>query len=70
MLKEIPFFGKNHKDMYKHIDEVLDIANYFNTPIVTKDTMMIRMLPITLKDTTMDWLKSLPPGAITIWAKF
>lgn len=28
MLKDISFFGKNHKDACKHIDEVLEIENY------------------------------------------
>lgn len=26
---------------------------------------MLRMLPVALKDATKDWMKSLPPGAIT-----
>ncbi|XP_052626819.1 serine/threonine-protein kinase AtPK2/AtPK19 [Lactuca sativa] len=43
-IKEIPFYGKDHEDDYKHLDEVNDGA-------------------------AKDWLKSLPPGSITTWAK-
>lgn len=30
MLKDIPFYAKDHEDTYKHIDEVNDIAAYYN----------------------------------------
>lgn len=28
---------------------------------------MLKLLPVTLKEATKDWLKSLPPGAIMTW---
>lgn len=31
-LKDILFYGKDHKYAYKHIDVVNDIDNYFNIP--------------------------------------
>lgn len=68
MLKDIPFFKKAHKDAYKHIDEVIEITDYFNIPNVKKDEMMLRLLPITLKDASKTWLKSLPLRAITTCA--
>lgn len=70
MLKDIPFFGKDHEDAYKHIHEVVEIANYFKALNVSKDAVMLRLLPLTLKDTTKYWLKSLPFGTITTWADF
>lgn len=69
MLKDISFFEKNHEDVYKPIDEVLEIKNYFNILNATKDAVMLRLLLVTQKDATKGWLKSLPPKAITTWEK-
>ena len=44
-LKDIPVYGI----AYKHIDEVNDIADYFNIPNVPCETVLFRMLPITFK---------------------
>lgn len=67
MLKDIPFFGKDHEDMLYHIDEVKDIANYFNVPNVSREAVLIRMLLVTFIGDAKFWLKSLAPGAITTW---
>lgn len=64
VLKHIPFFGKDHEEAYKHIDEVVEISYYFNFPNMMIDAVMLRILPITLKDVTKDWLRPLPPGTI------
>ena len=66
-LKDIPFYGKDHKDTYKHIDEVNEIAEYFNIPNVPRKTVQLMMLPVAFKGTTNDWLKALPPVSITTW---
>ncbi|XP_052621649.1 uncharacterized protein LOC128127245 [Lactuca sativa] len=68
-LKEIPFYGKDHEDAYKHLDEVNDVADYFNVPNVPCETVLLCMLPVTFKGAVNDWMKSLPPGSITTWAK-
>lgn len=41
MLKDIPFFRKGHEESYKSIDEVSEIADYFNFPDVTRDLVML-----------------------------
>ncbi|XP_052624901.1 uncharacterized protein LOC128132394 [Lactuca sativa] len=69
LLKEIPFTGKDHEDAYKHLDEVNDVADYFNVPNVPRETQLLHMLPVTLKGAAKDWLKSLPPRSITTWAQ-
>ncbi|XP_052627065.1 uncharacterized protein LOC128133603 [Lactuca sativa] len=69
LLREIPFTGKDHEDTYKHLDEVNDVADYFNVPNVPRETQLLRMLPVTLKGAVKDWLKSLPPETITTWAQ-
>ena len=68
-LKEIPFHGRDHEDAYKHLDEVNDVADYFNVPNVPREVQLLRMLPVTFKGVAKDWLKSLPPGSVTTWAK-
>ena len=68
-LKDIPFYGKDHEDAYKHSDEVNDIAYYINIPNVPHETVLLWMLPITFKGVEKNWLKVLPLGAITTWEK-
>lgn len=60
MLQDIPFFGKDHEDAFKHIDEVLEIADYFSILNVTKDAVMLRA--------AKDWLKYLQSRTITTCA--
>lgn len=68
-LKDIPFYRKDHEDDYKHIDEVNDIFDYFNIPNIPREMMLLRMLPVTFKGASKDWLKAFPPGAITTYGK-
>lgn len=68
-LKYILSYGKDHEDAYTHIDEVNDIADYFNILNVPRETVLLRMLPVTIKGTIKDLLKSLPPGTITTLAQ-
>lgn len=64
MLKDIPFYRKDHRDAYKRIDELNEIANYFNVPNVPSETMLLCMLPVTFKGAAKQ-LKELPPASIT-----
>lgn len=41
MLKDISFFGKDHEDAYRHIDNDFENANYFNIPNVTQDKIIL-----------------------------
>ena len=47
---------------------VNDIADYFNSPNVPHETVILCMLRVTFKGATKDCLKSLPPGSVTTWA--
>lgn len=69
MLNDTPFFKKDHKDTYNHIDEDPEISNYFNIQNVSRDVVMLRTLSITLKDAAKTLLKSLPPGVVSTWAQ-
>ncbi|XP_023760786.1 uncharacterized protein LOC111909226 [Lactuca sativa] len=68
-LKDISFYGKDHEDAFKHLDKVNDINDYFNVLNVNRDTVLLRMLPVTFKGAAKDWLKALPLGTITTWAQ-
>lgn len=68
MLKDIPFSGKDYEDAFRHIDEVLDISNYFDVPNVSRDVLLLRMLLVTFTGDAKIWLKSLAPGTIRTWA--
>lgn len=70
MLQDLPFYGKEYEDAFEHIEEVVEISNYFHIPNVSKDAVMLRLLPVTLKGEAKEWLRSLPIGAITTWADF
>lgn len=67
MLKDIPFSKKDHKDVFRHIYEFNDIANYFNVPNVVKEAVLLGMLLVTFTGATKIWLKSLALGTITTW---
>lgn len=41
MLKETPFFSKDHEDDNKHIDEVLEIVDYFNIPKISRNEIVL-----------------------------
>ena len=51
---DIPFYGKDHEEAYKHIDEVNDVADYFKISNIPRKTVLLRMLPVTLKGATKD----------------
>ena len=69
MLNGILFYRKYHEDAYKNIDEVNDVVDYFNISNVPRETVLLRMLPVTFKGAAKDWLKALPSGKITTWAQ-
>lgn len=56
MLKDIPFFGKDYEDAFKNIDQVSDITNYFNVLNVSRDVVLLRILPVTFTSNANFWL--------------
>lgn len=52
--KDIPFSGKDHEDACKHLDEVNDIADYFNISNIPRETVLLRMLPVTFRGAAKD----------------
>lgn len=45
------FFRKDYEDAFKHIDEILDISKYFNVLNISRDVVLLMMLPVTLTGT-------------------
>lgn len=67
MLKDIPFTRKEYEDVFKNIDELKDIANYFSVPSIPRKSVLLRMLPVKFTGEAKVWLKSLTP-IFTSWA--
>ena len=63
------FYGRNHEDPYRHVDEFLEICTTFKLNNLTDDAVRMRLFPFSLKDKAKEWLYSLEPESITSWAK-
>ncbi|GJW25843.1 hypothetical protein Tco_0039654 [Tanacetum coccineum] len=63
-LREDTFFGNKDEDVYDYIDWVLSIFGLINIPGVSKDAVMLRVFPFTLKPDipANDGWKTKPPG--------
>ncbi|GKC72598.1 hypothetical protein Tco_1118481 [Tanacetum coccineum] len=66
-LREDTFSGNENDDAHEHIEWVLDIVSLFNIPGVTRDTVMLRVFPITLTGAAKRWVDRLTPGTINTW---
>ncbi|GJU46033.1 ribonuclease H-like domain-containing protein [Tanacetum coccineum] len=72
---ELMSFGKRElgsqstddEDAYEHLQRVLEITNLFHIPGVTRDTVMLRVSPITLTGAAKRWKNMLPVGSISTW---
>ncbi|KAI3740492.1 hypothetical protein L2E82_30941 [Cichorium intybus] len=67
LLRETLFTGKDAEDANQHVESVLEIADYFHIPGVTKDAVMLRVFPITLQGAAKRWLMAEPPRTIKTW---
>ncbi|GJT13147.1 MAK10-like protein [Tanacetum coccineum] len=54
-------------DTHEHVERVLDNASLFNTLGVTHDTVMLRVLRITLIGAAKRWFGRIPSGIINTW---
>lgn len=69
MLRDIPFNGNADENAHDHMEEVLEIADYFKVPGVVEDAIMLRIFLITMKGAAKKWLKSQPSREMDTWAK-
>lgn len=49
------------------MEKVLEIAVMFSIPRVSKDQVMLRIFPMTLKGGAKRWINNEPAGSITTW---
>ncbi|GKB50783.1 hypothetical protein Tco_0901536 [Tanacetum coccineum] len=61
------FKGTDDEDAHEYLRRVLEIANLFHFPGVTRDSVMLRVFPITLKRPALRWINRLSAGSITTW---
>ncbi|GJX15293.1 hypothetical protein Tco_0207051, partial [Tanacetum coccineum] len=66
-LREDTFSGKKNEDAHDHIDRVLSIVGLFNILGVSKDAVMLRVVPFTLTGAAKRWVGKLSPGTINTW---
>lgn len=66
-LRENPFRGEDKEDANEHVEKILEIADMFNIPNVSRDQVMLRVFPLTLKDGAKRWINNEPAGSITTW---
>ncbi|GJW21338.1 hypothetical protein Tco_0031960 [Tanacetum coccineum] len=66
-LREDTFSENKDADAHDHIDRVLSTIGLFNIPGVSKDAVMLRVLPFTLTGSAKRWVDRLTPGTINTW---
>nr|GEV20739.1 hypothetical protein [Tanacetum cinerariifolium] len=66
-LKRKLFRGADDEDAHEHVKRVLEIADLFHFLDVTRDAVMVRLFPITLKGPALRWKSRLSAGSITTW---
>ncbi|GJU74651.1 hypothetical protein Tco_1266056 [Tanacetum coccineum] len=61
------FKGTDDEDAHQHVRRVLEITDLFHFPDVTRDAIMLRVFPITLKGPALRWINRLSAGLVTTW---
>ncbi|GJT90301.1 hypothetical protein Tco_1079146 [Tanacetum coccineum] len=64
---EDTFSGNKNEDAHDHVDRVLNIVSLFNIPRVSKDVVLLCVLPFTLTGSAKIWVDRLTPGAVNTW---
>ncbi|CAN6459149.1 unnamed protein product [Victoria cruziana] len=61
------FHGFASEDPYRHLDEFLDACATVKISHVDDGALRLRLFPFSLKERARDWLKSIPPKAISMF---
>jgi len=61
------FYGMDNENPYTHVSRFLDMCQNFTCPGISEDAIILRLFPLTLRDTALEWLDSLPVASITTW---
>lgn len=54
--RENPFHGEEKEDANEYVEKILEIADMFSVPGVTRDQVMLRVFPMTLKGGANRWI--------------
>jgi hypothetical protein len=63
------FLGLSTENPYDFLSEFLAICSTIKLSWFTKDTLMMRLFPFSLKEKAKHWFHSLAPNSITSWAQ-
>ncbi|XP_061356874.1 uncharacterized protein LOC133301270 [Gastrolobium bilobum] len=67
LIQKDQFAGRSTKDPYVHLDNFLLYCDTLKMNGVSRDAILLRLFPCSLKDDARAWLPSLPEGSITHW---
>ncbi|CAN6462668.1 unnamed protein product [Victoria cruziana] len=54
------FYGFASEDLYRHLDEFVDVCATVKISHVEDNALRLRLFPFSLKEKARDWLKSIP----------
>ncbi|XP_061351158.1 uncharacterized protein LOC133296224 [Gastrolobium bilobum] len=67
LIQKEQFAGGSTENPYSHLDDFLLYCDTLKVNGVSRDAILLRLFPCSLKDEVRDWLQSQPEGSITSW---
>ncbi|XP_061345438.1 uncharacterized protein LOC133291235 [Gastrolobium bilobum] len=67
LIQKDQFAGGSTEDPYIHLENFLLYCDTLKMNGVSRDAILLRLFPCSLKDEARGWLQSLPQGSITHW---
>ncbi|XP_061339058.1 uncharacterized protein LOC133285788 [Gastrolobium bilobum] len=67
LIQKDQFAGGSTKNPYSHLEGFLFYCDMLKMNGVSRDAILLRLFPCSLKDEAKAWLHSLPEGSITCW---
>ncbi|XP_061358672.1 uncharacterized protein LOC133302872 [Gastrolobium bilobum] len=67
LIQKDQFIGGSTEDPYSHLENFLLYCDTLKMNGVSRDAILLRLFPCSLKEEARGWLWSLPQGSITNW---
>ncbi|XP_061355408.1 uncharacterized protein LOC133299931 [Gastrolobium bilobum] len=67
LIQKDQFAGGSTEDPYSHLENFLLYCDTLKMNGVSRDAILLRLFPCSLKEEARGWLRSLPQGTITNW---
>ncbi|XP_061340135.1 uncharacterized protein LOC133286698 [Gastrolobium bilobum] len=67
LIQKDQFAGGSTEDSYSHLDDFLLYCDTLKMNGVSRDAILLRLFPCSLKNDARAWLQSQPEGSITSW---